>query len=235
MSNPPTPTPSQESLILLNAFLLLITRLYPLFSPSTPIGLDSTSLLHLHISHTLLLPSRPSLFLSSFHPMLASHMLQPFTQRLPLKIQTCKAKPPVSTSNSPLLLIPFSFCPFTNLVCLILSIIVGPGSSVASRQMSPTFLSSFLLYPFLPFSTWLGCLPTGALMQRSWTVSKTPSASIDARWKYYRSRHFSWSVCSPSLLVFDSTWSRGPLVPEHLNRNMEICLHFLPKSKGQTM
>lgn len=33
-----------------------------------------------HISHTLLLPSRPSLFPFAFHPLLASHVLELFAQ-----------------------------------------------------------------------------------------------------------------------------------------------------------
>lgn len=170
---PPRP-PFRESLFpMLNAFLLLIppSSCIPSSLPPPPQGstrpLSFISIFH--ISHTLLLPSRPSLFLPAFHPMLASHMLEPFSQSLPLKIQTCKKKKKKPTSFS-IKLSPdchCSCCPFTNLVCLIHSIIVGPGSSAASRQTSPTFLSSFLLYPFLPFSTWLGCLPTGAVMQRS--------------------------------------------------------------------
>lgn len=34
--------------------------------------------------------------------------------------------------------------------------------------------------------------------------------------------------------VFDSTWSQGPPVQENLNRNMEICLHFLLNLMVQT-
>lgn len=105
------------------------------------------------------------------------------------------------------------FCPFTNLASHPRHH-VGPGSSPASRQ---TFLSSFLLCLFLPFSTWLGCLSTGALMQRSWTVSKMLSASIDARWKHYRRRHvegggeillFSW-VCVQPILISVSEASQS--------------------------
>lgn len=158
MTSTPRPHP-RISYPMLNAFLLLISPppVSPFLSSLLPPPQGSTQPLSFisifHISHTLLLPSRPSLFLSAFHPMLASHMLEPFTQSLPLKIQTCKKTSPVLASNSPLFLVCFSSCPFTNLVCLIHSIIVGPGSSAASRQMSATFLSSFLLYPFLPFST----------------------------------------------------------------------------------
>lgn len=105
-----------------------------------------------HISHTLLLPSRPSLFQSAFYPMLASHMLGPFAQSLPLKIQTCSRLLLLLlllSSDSPLFFICSSFCLFANLVCFIHGIIVGPGSSTRGQPSSPPSFS-IPSYPFPP-------------------------------------------------------------------------------------
>lgn len=75
-------------------------------SPSSPVSIFLTLYYscpaHLYFSISVCFPS---------HPMLASHMFEPFAQSLPLKIQTWKKKKTVLASNSPVSR-QFLFLPF---------------------------------------------------------------------------------------------------------------------------
>lgn len=125
-------------------------------SPSTPSALHSTFFMSVfHISHTLLLPSCPSLFLSAFHSIqhLPPTSLSLFAQCLPLKT-------PTFNHNLLVFRVPLSLGAHHNLpfppFCqpgLIHSINIGPGCSAASGLTATTSLSSFVLCPLLPFST----------------------------------------------------------------------------------
>lgn len=120
-SSPPPPRPQLRIFSpMLNTFLLLISPpMYPLFSPSTPTWLDSTSLLHLqfpYFSHSItpVPPISISLFLSAFHPILC---LPPTCLSLSLKVchwkfrHEKKKKKTVLASNSPVSR-QFLFLPF---------------------------------------------------------------------------------------------------------------------------
>lgn len=128
--------------------------LYPLSFHPLSTALDILHRCFPYFSHSItpFMPISISVCLPSY-TVLASHILEPFAQCLPLKT-------PTFNHNLLVFRVPLSFRAHHNLPfppfyqpCLIHSITVGPGCSAASRQAATTSLSSFLLCPLLPFST----------------------------------------------------------------------------------